>query len=109
MTHCRSCGAPIWWAYSTGGKRIPIDADPVEDANLVAVDRTGQPLDPDRARDAVTRGQATVTVARRALRSMNPELPRWRTHFSTCPHADRHRTRPVTPERLTKTQDTLPL
>jgi hypothetical protein len=32
---CRSCGAPILWRTTTGGKPIPVDAEPTTDGNLV--------------------------------------------------------------------------
>lgn len=99
----------MWWARSTSGKAIPLDPDPHAGGNLVAVDASGHPLDPDRARDAVQRGRATVTVARRALRSIDPDLPHWRTHFATCPGAARHRIVPRTTRLDTPTQDSLPL
>lgn len=112
-SRCTSCQAPICWARTTGGKPIPLDAEPFEGGNLVAVDRSGHPLDPARARVAVAASQATVTVARRALRSIDPELPHWRSHFATCPHADHHRTRTHSVARTTRlddpVQDTLPL
>ena len=111
MSRCASCGAPIVWVRSTGGKAIPLDPEPAEGGNLVAVDRSGIALDPERARLAVAASKATVTVARRALRSIDPELPHWRTHFATCPNAEQHRAK-AQPAKLplgTSTQDTLPL
>lgn len=34
LTTCRSCGAPIKWAVTTAGRRIPIDAAPSEKGNI---------------------------------------------------------------------------
>lgn len=31
---CRSCGAPVIWAVTHKGKRMPVDADPVENGNI---------------------------------------------------------------------------
>jgi len=40
VTHCRSCGDRIIWAVTTKGKRIPLDADPVADGNIVIIGMT---------------------------------------------------------------------
>jgi hypothetical protein len=71
---CRSCGAPIVWAITERGKRIPIDPQPNLAGNLTI---TPEPFGPPRA--AVTRD---VGDGRRYL-----------SHFTTCPHAAAHRTR----------------
>jgi hypothetical protein len=108
---CSSCGAPVHWCRTTSGKAIPLDAAPDPEGNLVAVDRAGVALDPTRALAAVSTSQATVVVARRALRSIDPRLPHWRTHFATCPNAERHRARRVAtkPHPADTVQDSLPL
>lgn len=31
---CRSCGAPIAWCWSSGGKLQPVDPDPAPNGNL---------------------------------------------------------------------------
>jgi hypothetical protein len=33
----RGCGAPIWWAVTVGGRRIPIDPDPDPAGTIVPV------------------------------------------------------------------------
>lgn len=70
---CRSCGAPVEWCVTENGKRMPVDAEPVEDGNLVVEMQLGPSLARayDPARDA---GKA-----------------RFRSHFSTCPNANAHR------------------
>jgi hypothetical protein len=92
---CSSCGAAIRWARTSSGKAIPLDADPVPHSNLLVVDQHGQAVPAAVARAAVERGYAHVQVARRGLRTVDPDLPRWRSHFVTCPRAERHRTRSV--------------
>lgn len=35
MATCRNCSAVIVWAKTEAGKRMPLDAEPVADGNLV--------------------------------------------------------------------------
>jgi hypothetical protein len=65
---CRSCGAPIEWAVTTRGKRIPLDPGTHPDGNIDLVDGI-----------AYITGQIAVPTRRR------------RSH--TCPNADQHRKR----------------
>jgi hypothetical protein len=71
---CQSCGAPIRWAKTTTGRRMPLDAQPVSNGNVVLTDG------------------GTLAVPR------NDELhsgsPRYRSHFATCPDAAKHRKAP---------------
>ena len=69
-SQCSSCGAPIWWAQTDAGRRMPVDPDPVEDGNLRLTWQSALPC---------------VTV--------DPTFdgPRYRSHFVRCPAADRHR------------------
>lgn len=67
---CRSCHAPIIWAKTKTGKRIPLDPKPVIGGNLVLID-----------------GVVGVTPP-----SHNVE--RYTSHFATCPNADEHRSKP---------------
>jgi len=65
---CRSCGAPIEWAITVNGRRIPLDLGEHEGGNL----------------------EVRAGVAYNLL----PPPPRARrAHFATCPNADRHRKR----------------
>lgn len=34
-SYCRSCDAPIEWAWTQAGKRMPIDDEPSEDGNVL--------------------------------------------------------------------------
>lgn len=74
MDTCRSCGAPITWARTSKGKRIPLDPDPVENGNVVVTDD----------------GLATVLSVERLA---NVTGPRFVSHFVTCPFARQHRRR----------------
>jgi hypothetical protein len=66
---CRSCTAPIVWATTGGGKRMPVDAEPVADGNVELSPVNGNPV-------------ATVLDAP----SLIPGALR-RSHFVTCPDA----------------------
>jgi hypothetical protein len=71
---CRSCGAAIFWALTTTGRKVPLDADPVEaeaEAGRYAL------LWPDD-------GRTPRAIHRPAL---------YLTHFATCPNASQHRRR----------------
>ena len=75
MNECRSCGAPIRWARTEKGKRIPLDVEPV--GNL-------------------PRGAFTLAVEGDDLlaKSVFP-ASYYVSHFATCPCADEHRKTPV--------------
>lgn len=38
MSTCRTCGAPMVWARTAKGKRIPLDPEPTPGGNVVYVD-----------------------------------------------------------------------
>ncbi len=95
-TLCTSCGKPVRFVRTSGGGRMPLDPEPVpqhQGASLVVVDAQGVVVPAERARALVASGRALVMVARRAGRSIDPDLPHWRSHFVTCPYAPRHRKR----------------
>jgi hypothetical protein len=66
---CSYCGALVLWANTATGKRMPIDAEPVELGNVRLVEGPGGYL-------------AMVTAP-----AMIPEGERYRSHFATCPRA----------------------
>lgn len=74
MAECKSCGASIWWAFTKNGNRIPLDAQPVPDGNLVVSLREG-----------------SRTYVRHVADGEVPAADRYVTHFATCPHARGHR------------------
>jgi hypothetical protein len=67
--HCRSCGAPIDWAITVRGSRIPLDI--------------GRRLGPD----------GNVSVVDGIAHVVKPGDGDRISHFVTCPNADRHRKR----------------
>lgn len=73
MSVCRSCGAPILWAQTVNDRRIPIDADPVDDGNLVLT--------------YPSPGTALALVVDPAQTTLG-DPPRYISHYVTCPDAD---------------------
>jgi hypothetical protein len=72
-TKCKSCFAPIIWAVTTGGKRMPLDYDENEAGNVFYYERTGR---------CDVKTQQTPTP---------PGATRHFSHFATCPNASDHR------------------
>jgi hypothetical protein len=69
MNFCKSCGAEIIWAVTENGKRMPLDAQPINRPScFVLNDREDPPV-------AVVAKGPSVYVS----------------HFATCPNADQHR------------------
>jgi len=74
-TTCGSCPAPIIWARTPAGKRMPVDAEPTPDGNVTLV----PPL------ESYDSPLAVVSSER------DPSSTRYTSHFATCPNADSHR------------------
>jgi hypothetical protein len=64
---CKTCGAPIDWAITEKGRRIPLDVDSHPKANVIVDDGIARIVEPGDG----------VRIS----------------HFATCPHASRHRRR----------------
>lgn len=79
MSRCRSCSAPIVWARTSSGRKIPLDAEPNPDGNVTLDDADPLPRATVHNRDQVS------------LLADEPEW--WMPHHATCPNADewRHR------------------
>jgi len=74
MAECRSCHAPVIWVATTTGKQMPLDPIPVPDGNITLdTDQVAHVL-PDAAHPP-------------------PDVPRYHSHFATCPNAAQHRRR----------------
>lgn len=81
MSACGSCGAEVVWAVTTTGKRMPVDAAPVDGGNVL--------LSP-----ASSPGQApTATVVGKQVQPslFGDDAPRYVSHFATCPNSAQHR------------------
>jgi hypothetical protein len=72
---CRSCGAPVLWiTVHPGGRRMPVDAEPVAGGNLLV--------------DLVARRGLVLTADHLAVvLEETPDEPLYRSHFATCPDA----------------------
>lgn len=79
MTHavCSTCGAPIEWARTAkAGKAIPLDLGEYSTGNL----------------DVIRREDGTAVVQVLPLdEARKIGRPLRRSHFASCPDADRHR------------------
>jgi hypothetical protein len=75
-TRCRSCGAPVIWAVSAYGRKLPVDAHPAEAGQWWLT--TDDP-------------RATVPNFRRVDLYTPAAAPRYTSHFATCPQADKWR------------------
>lgn len=75
LRRCR-CGASIFFALSTVGKAMPIDAEPVVGGNLM-LSQTND-------------GKLVASVDNAASALLLPE-PRYVSHFATCPDAAKFR------------------
>jgi hypothetical protein len=78
VSACRSSGAPIRWATTINGKRMPVDDEPVSDGTLVLS---------DPAPDAYAPVALVIDPDAPTL----DDPPRFRPHWATCPHANEHR------------------
>lgn len=81
VSRCRSCDAEIVWARGATGKRMPVDAEPSHNGNVMLV--------PDRKRPgewtAIVLARANLSVTRisGAVLHLN--------HFVTCRYSEMHR------------------
>lgn len=81
---CRSCAAPIAWAVTVKGRRMPLDRDPVADGNVTV----------DGPLDGPSPPMATVHPAGQVPLD-DGDGARYVSHFATCPNAGQHRRRPA--------------
>jgi hypothetical protein len=72
---CASCQSPIRWVTMPSGKHMPLDTTPSPDGN-VCVHSDGV--------------KAAVLTADE-LAQFPADLPRFKSHFATCPGAAKHR------------------
>lgn len=72
---CSSCGAPIIWTTTRGGKSMPVDLAPVADGNIELSGLSA-------SKPCAIVYASTPLVAGGPLH---------KSHFATCPHADQHR------------------
>lgn len=95
--NCRSCEAPIQWALTAKGRRIPLDLGDVppesHGAQVTWEDEHGR----KQARSFTGRVSEIVeslNVDRgRAEEIVRSQYPAFLSHFATCPNAGQHRGR----------------
>lgn len=75
---CRSCGAPIVWAVTKAGKRMPLDASPVPFKGLFGLEL----VDGDDEYHAVHKNDLPESARL---------LPLHQSHYVTCPQAAKWR------------------
>jgi hypothetical protein len=81
-SRCKSCHAEIvWCTTSPGGKRMPVDPDPIEGGNVMSLRQDGMLGD--------SGGFVEVDSGLSLLD--DDSRPRYVSHFTTCPNADEHR------------------
>jgi len=79
VVRCKSCGASIIWAETSSGKAHPVNALPAPDGNAALFPGPGS-------------GKLLVLFGK----AVRGAAERFRSHFSTCPHAGEHRMTPRT-------------
>lgn len=85
MNTCRSCGAPIEWAITDNGRKMPIDLGLHDDGRVVVVGRrAGSQLIVALTGDQLERLRADERNVVELRRS----------HFQTCPQANEWRSKP---------------
>ncbi len=67
---CRTCEAPIVWALTQNGKKMPLDAEPSAEGTFVLMNGSTWRAKPE-----------DIAVHR----------PLHTSHFATCPDRDQHR------------------
>lgn len=77
IAKCRSCGALIFWARTSSGKSMPIDAMPTSDGNIELGTDPGTMETTAHVRDGSWPEGLTGE--------------RYTSHFATCPQAAQHR------------------
>ena len=74
VKHCRSCGAAVIWCVTHNGKRMPVDAEPVEGGNLV-LRQEGEKV----IAEYPGKGHPSL---------FEDDQPTYVSHFATCKYAD---------------------
>lgn len=78
MSACSTCKAPIVWAYTRNGKRIPLDAEATEDGLRAVISPYGNLV----ATEDQIMGIGVVEVRTPGT---------FVSHFATCAQAGQHR------------------
>lgn len=73
---CRSCGAPVIWAHTETGSRMPVDPERVQGGNVMLI------------ADVTDDGRMTPNQIAKVVK---PGDGVYVSHFATCPDASQHR------------------
>lgn len=87
---CRGCGKLIDWIRTNGGKKMPVDMDPVP----FVADRNGT--------EFFVRRDGSVTAGRRAEGKDTRAETGYTSHFATCPKADDFRKKEARQKKTTE-------
>lgn len=89
---CHSCHAPIWFGRTAKGRRMPLDPAPLETGNVIVDDdmKLLEKMAAGYEGDAPPPDGAPIRVLTKG-EVVGPDVPRYVSHFATCPKADRHR------------------
>jgi len=77
QTTCKSCGASVYWAETKNGKRMPLDAEPVNNGQWLLFFNE----------------RLQILKTRKVTKNDDPYQNRYDSHFATCPNAKNHRKR----------------
>jgi len=81
---CRACNAPLRWALSRKGRRMPFDYEPHAEGEWTIRE----------IRTPTETGYRMDSIAEPVGKGLEPAPPvgaRYRSHFATCPEAARFR------------------
>lgn len=79
MAKCRSCDAEITWAWTTGGKKMPVDTEPNPNRGNLVLLRSHDPDGPLVLALSDLTQEARIAAARHEVLYVS--------HFATCPEA----------------------
>lgn len=86
VSECRSCSAAIIWAQTQKGKRMPVDAKPVENGNIRLEERMVR--SEDQYGIPSYHGILTAIYEGKEQGDLfGEEIPRYVSHFVTCDDA----------------------
>lgn len=83
---CRSCKAPIEWAYTERGRRMPVDKEPTPEGNITLSHR-----EQGRSPIAIYNSTEQIEEKRKQAATRGEDARFFVSHFASCPYANKHR------------------